>query len=123
MLTALKEYLTKNGYDNVYIDYMPAAEMTRKAINLTEWDNTVAGINDGTGTHYIQIQVRDADYKSAYTTCKSIFELLDSGPDETIIDLTDDVFCIARPRRAPLIYARDNLGVTIYCEIALWGKI
>ena len=123
MLTALKEYLTKNGYDNVYIDYMPAAETTKKAINCTEWDNTVAGINDDTGTHYIQIQVRDANYNSAYTTCKSIFELLDSGSEEKLIDLTDDVFCIARPRRAPLIYARDNLGVTIYCEIALWGKI
>jgi len=48
--------------------------------------------------------------------------LLDSGMNEGIVQLTDKVFCIARPQRGPLLLERGDGFVTIYCEIALWGK-
>jgi len=123
VLAELQQYLTAQGYINVNVDNMPSTGTTKKAINITEWDNTVGGINDGTGTHYIQIQCRDISYEQAHSTCHSIFELLDSGTEETLINLTEDTFCIARPRRAPLIYERSETYTTFYCEIALWGTI
>lgn len=122
MLTALKSYLTANGYKNVNCDYMPDINDMVQAINVTKWDHTVGTVNDGTGTHYIQVQCRENNYDKAYNTCKSIFELLDSGTDETLINLTDDTFCIARPRRGAIILERGEGYTTMYCEIALWGK-
>lgn len=122
MLEALQSYLTANGYKNVNCDYMPYINETVQAINVTKWDHTVGAVNDGTGTHYIQVLCRDNDFRKAYNTCKSIFELLDSGTDETLINLTDKVFCIARPRRGAIILERGEGYTTMYCEIALWGK-
>ena len=101
---------------------MPDINETVQAINVTKWDHTVGAVNDGTGTHYIQVLCRDNDYHKAYNTCKSIFELLDSGSDETLINLTKKTFCIARPRRGPIILERGEGYTTMYCEIALWGK-
>lgn len=125
MLKELQQYLMAQGYENVYRDYMPSTGTTKKAINVTEWDNTVGSINDGTGTHYIQVQCRNPTYEGAYKTCHDIFTLLDSGTEETLINLTLDTFCIARPRRAPMILERDKDSgcVTFYCEITLWGDI
>lgn len=122
MLPALQSYLTAQGYSNVCCDLMPDTKETIQAINITKWDHTVGSINDGTGTHYIQVQCRDDTYQKAYKTCKNIFELLDSGADETLINLTEDTFCIARPHRGPVIYERGENYITMYCEIALWGK-
>ncbi len=101
---------------------MPDVKDMVQAINVTKWDHAVGAINDGTGTHYIQVQCRDDDYLKARNTCKGIFELLDSGSDETLINLTKDTFCIARPRRGPIILERGEGYITMYCEIALWGK-
>lgn len=122
MLEALQSYLTANGYKNINCDYMPDINDTVQAINITKWKHTVGAVNDGTGTHYIQVLCRDNDYRKAYNTCKSIFELLDSGTDETLINLTDKVFCIARPRRGAIILERGEGYTIMYCEIALWGK-
>ncbi len=122
MLTALQSYLTAQGYSNVCCDFMPDINTAVQAINITKWNHIVDSINDGTGTHYIQVQCREDTYQKAYQTCKSIFELLDSGIDETLINLKDDIFCIARPRRGPIIYERGECYTTMYCEIALWGK-
>jgi hypothetical protein len=121
MLSALKLFLEKQGYKNIYCDYMPDTNNQLQAINITCWNHTVADICDGTGVRYIQIQCRDTDYAAAYNICHSIFTLLDSGVDEKIINLTDDVFCIARPRRGPTIYERGNNYTTFYFETALWG--
>lgn len=122
MLAALQVYLKGQGYNNIYCDFMPDTNTTVQAINITEWQHIVGNINDGTGTHYIQVQCRDSTYQKAYETCKSIFELLDSGTDETLINLTEDIFCIARPRRGAVIYERGENYTTFYCEIALWGQ-
>lgn len=122
MLTALQSYLTVQGYSNVCCDFMPDINTTVQAINITKWNHIVGSINDGTGTHYIQVQCRDSTYQKAYQTCKSIFKLLDSGTDEELINLADDTFCIARPRRGVVIYERGEGYTTMYCEIALWGK-
>lgn len=120
ILTAVQSYLQAQGYNHIYRDYMPAANAQLQAINLTQWDHTVGQINDGTGIRYIQIQCRDVSYDAAYVTCARIFGLLDSGPDERLIDLTADVYCVARPRRGPLILERGSGYTTIYCEVALW---
>lgn len=122
MLKALQHYLTEQGYQNVYRDFMPDCQQTIQAINITKWNHTVSSINDGTGTHYIQIQCRDSTYDKAFATCDSIFRLLDSGADETVINLTDDIFCIARPRRGTILYQRGENFTTMYCEVALWGR-
>ncbi|MEE1155504.1 MAG: minor capsid protein [Acutalibacteraceae bacterium] len=122
MLNALRTYLIAQGYKNVYCDFMPKPDTNIQAINITKWGHNIGSINDGTGTHYIQIQCRDIDYSSAFATCKQLFNLLDSGVDETLIHLTPDVFCIARPRRGPLIYERSNNYTIAYCEVALWGE-
>lgn len=52
-----------------------------------------------------------------------LFLLLDSGTEESLLALTDDVFCIARPRRGPLLLERGAMPhVTFYFELALWGE-
>lgn len=122
MLTALQSYLQNQGYNNIYCDFMPNINTSLQAINITQWQHIVGSINDGTGTHYIQVQCRNSTYQEAYKTCKSIFELLDSGTDEKVINLTDDTFCIARPRRGAVIYERGENYTIFYCEIALWGR-
>lgn len=121
MLSALKSYLTAQGYKNVYCDYMPDVSKQLQAINITMWDHTVGAICDGTGVRYIQVQCRDTDYATALSTCNGIFKLLDSGINEKVIDLTADIFCIARPCRGPVIYERGQGYTTFYCEVALWG--
>ena len=121
MLKELQSFLIRQGYENVYRDFMPDCQKTVQAINITEWNHTVGSVNDGMGTHYIQIQCRDSTYDKAYETCRSIFELLDSGTDETLINLTEDTFCIARSRRGAVIYQRGDSFTTMYCEVALWG--
>lgn len=122
MLSAIKSYLESNGYSNIYTDFMPDVQDMPSAINLTKWDHTIGDINDGSGTHYVQVQVRRDNYSTADEDCKSIFNLLDSGSDETVIQLTADVFCICRPRRGPLILDRGAGYTTFYCEIAVWGE-
>lgn len=119
---ALKDYLIAQGYENIFCDYMPDVSNYPSAINLSKWDHTVGSINDSSGMHYIQIQVRAATAEQAYKTCSEIFALLDSGTEEKLIYLTDDVYCIARPRRGPIILERGEGYTTYYCEIALWGE-
>lgn len=122
MLTALKLFLESKGHTNIYCDYMPDIKNTKpQAINVTMWDYTVGNISDGTGVKYVQVQCRDSSYAAAKDTCTAIFKLLDSGVNEVLINLTDTVFCIARPRRGPIIYERGSSYTTFYCEIALWG--
>ena len=122
MLDALKSYLTAQGYTGICIDTMPDVSKQRDVIYLGKWDHTVADINDGTGVQYIQIQVRRGTYDEAHTICDALFKLLDSGLDEKRLQLTPDVWCIARPRRGPLILERGGTHTTFYCETALWGE-
>lgn len=121
MLEALKQYLESMGYTHVYCDFVPDVSRQVQAITLKKWDHTVGDINDGTGVRYIQICCRDERYEDAKNTCKEIFKLLDSGTEEHAIHLSDGVFCIARPRRGPLLMERGSGYHTFYCELALWG--
>lgn len=119
---ALREYLLNNGYTNIYCDFMPDVSSQLEAINLSKWNHTVAEINDGSGLTYIQIQVRRTAAEEAYRVCSELFNLIDSGTEETVINLTDEIFCIARPRRGAIILERGEGYTTYYCEIALWGQ-
>lgn len=122
MLDALKSYLTAKGYKDICLDYMPDPSKQLDVIYLGEWSHTVPAINDGTGVHYIQVQVRRATYSQAREACFSLFFLLDSDVNEALIPLTDEVSCILRPRRGPTILERgDTPHVTFYFELALWG--
>ena len=116
---ALRNYLLNNGYTNVYCDFMPDVSKQLEAINLSKWD--VADINDGSGLAYIQIQARRSTAQEAYKVCSELFQKLDSGTEERIINLTDEKFCVARPRRGAVILERGEGYTTYYCEIALWG--
>ena len=122
MVDALKCYLESLGYPGVSVDTVPDPETQRDVIALMEWDRTLGAINDGTGTHYIQVQVRREAYADARALCEELFRLLDSGPEETQLDLTPETFCIARPRRGPIKLSAGP-GYTTFCfELALWGK-
>lgn len=123
MLEALKAYLEACEYKNISLDYIPDPKTRTDAIALFEWEHTVGTIHDGTGVHLVQIQVRRETRSEAKAVCASLFHLLDSGPEERVIDLTPDVFCIARPRRGPAKLEAGAGYMTFYCEIALWGGI
>lgn len=122
MLRELRIYLTAQGYLHVHQDLLPAQEQERDVIALSEWQHTTGDISDGTGVHMIQIQVRRRTSEEAERVCRELFSLLDSGMEETPINLTPEVFCIARPRRGPMLMSRDATSTTYYCETALWGS-
>ena len=121
-LHALKQYLESRWYSNISLDGLPEQSEQLDAVSLLKLDHTVGTVNDGTGTHFIQIQVRRAEYAQAESVCHELFQLLDSGLNETLIDLSESVFCIARPYKGPLQLERGTDFTTFYCEIALWGK-
>lgn len=121
MLDSLKSYLENEGISNICLDLMPSAENGVDAVNLSEWDNVMADINDGTSTHYVQVQVRRTAYDLAKRDCKKIIELLDSGSDEKLIWLTDTECCIVRPRRGAILLERSEGYTTFYCELAIWA--
>ena len=119
MLESIKHYLTAQGFNNIYIDIMPDAEKQIDAIGLLEWSAPVLQ-PVGEVTHYVQIQVRRTCYDNAKGICNNIMSVLDSGIDEKLIRLSDNTYCICRPRRAPVIMERGSGYTTFYCEIAVW---
>ena len=121
MLDALKAYLEALGYSGIAIDTLPDVQKQRDVIALFEWNHALSDINDGTGLHYIQVQVRRSTYTAARKICRKLFTLLDSGTEERLLYLTDNVFCIARPRRGPIKMESGTNYVTFYYELALWG--
>ena len=123
MLEAVRTFLADHGYPDVYLDYLPDPTVQRDVIYLKKWEHMLAEINDGTGVQFIQVQVRRGTYKEANQVCRELFLLLDSGTEESLLALTDDGFCIARPRRGPLLLERGAMPhVTFYFELALWGE-
>lgn len=122
MLDSLKKYLEQKGIENIFLDYMPPVERTPDAVDLAEWQNVVPTLNDGSSTHYVQVQVRRNTYDKAKADCKAIFELLDSGTDEELIWLNDDICCICRPRRGAILLERGDGYTVFYCEIAIWAN-
>lgn len=122
MIKALKEFLTAKGYQNIFRDMIPDAANQLEAISLLQWDHTMGAVNDGTGLRFIQIQVRRGTYDEAKNICTALFQLLDSGIDETPIHFTPDVFVIARPRRGPVKMESTGDYTTFYFELVLWGQ-
>ena len=120
MLESLKSYLQNQGFENIFLDFMPPVENGVEAVDLAEWNNVPE--NDGSATHYIQVQVRRTSYDAAKNDCRRIVELFDSGTDERVIDLSDDIFCIATPRRGAAILARGEGYTRSYCDLALWSN-
>lgn len=123
MIDALSDFLTSQGYTDIYIDNLPDEATAPEAIGIFCWNNTVAEINDGSGIFYVQLQVRRKTAADAHKVCGDLFKLLDSGLDEQPLQLNDDHWCIARSRRGPLILDRTPTTTTYYCEIALWGEV
>ena len=121
MLASLKVYLQNQGIDNIFLDFMPAVEKSVNAVDLAEWNNVVNS-GDNSSQHYIQVQVRRESYDLAKSDCQRILELLDSGIDETPIQLTENTFCISRIRRREVILSRGEGYTTFYGEIAVWGN-
>lgn len=119
MLDSLKKYLEKEGIGCIFLDMMPD-EKQPEAVGIFEYDNSVPEINDGTGIHRVQIQVRRRSYDEAKEVCRHIFQLLDSGIDEKVIWLSDDIYCIARPHRGVLLLDRGAGYSTFYCEVSLF---
>ena len=101
---------------------MPDEQTQPEAIGLYCWSHTTAELNDGSGTYFVQVQVRRGTYNEAKAVCGELFRLLDSGLDEQQIQLTVERWCIARPRRGPVLLDRTVKSTTFYCEIALWGE-
>lgn len=122
MLDALKSYLESRGYPDVFVIQAPDPGQQRDMITLIEWNHTMGDPNDGTGTHYVQVQVRRAGTEEARGLCIELFRLLDSGPEEILIDLTPEDFCIARPKKGPLLLESGEEYTTFYFELALWGQ-
>lgn len=122
MIEALADYLSQQGYNNIYCDFMPDEQTRPDCIGLYCWSHTVAELNDGSGIFFVQVQVRRSSYDEAKTVCKELFALLDSGLDEEQIQLTAERWCIARPRRGAVLLDRTVKSTTFYCEIALWGE-
>ncbi len=121
MLDSLKTYLQNQGFENIFLDFMPAVEKSVNAVDLAEWNNVVNS-GDNSSQHYIQVQVRRESYDLAKSDCQRILELLDSGIDETPIQLTENTFCISRIRRREVILSRGEGYTTFYGEIAVWGN-
>ncbi len=123
MIDALSDFLKSQGYENVYIDNLPDEDTSPEAIGIFCWSNSVAELSDGSGTYYVQLQVRRKTAAEARKVCMDLFQLLDSGLDEEILHLNEDRWCIARPRRGPTIIDRTAKTTTYYCETALWGEM
>lgn len=120
-LDDLKAYLVANGFADIYRDTLP--DEPDECIGLFVWAHTVPSVSDGSAWRYVSVQVRRQNGDDAYAAAFAIFQLLDSGLDETPIALAEGRECIARPRSGPKKLSVDESGRTIYyTEIALWGE-
>ena len=119
MLEKIKGYLSSQGFENIYIDMMPAAEKVKDAVGILEWDHTRSQPT-GEASHYVQLQVRSLSYDAAKERCSRLLRLLDSGINERLILLDQETSCVVRPRRGPLLLERGAGYTTFYGEIVLW---
>lgn len=119
MRKALKSYIEAQGYDNVFIDFIPDVTKKKEAIALFCYSDIPEG--DGSYWQRYQIQVRRADYSDALDTARELYELLDSGADETPVQLTAEKFCFARQLKGPRLLDRGAEYNTFYFEVAIFG--
>lgn len=116
----LKAFLTANGYSDIYRDTMP--DLPDECIGLLVWGHKVPEITTGGCWRFVQIQVRRVDGDNAYADAFALHLLLDSGRDETPIQLTEGRSCVVRPRSGPRKLSDDGKRVVYYIEAAFGGK-
>ena len=122
MLEALKSYIESLGYNHVFRDYLPAPEKGVDAIVLNEWSYSVPSIGGDVGTHYVQVIVRRSTYDEAKADAYALCSALNSGENEKLFNLSQEIDAVITTRRGAILYARDDTpSVSFYFEIALWG--
>lgn len=120
-LEDLKAYLTGKGYTSIFRDTMP--DQPDECIGLFLWAHRIPTPNDGSGTRFVQVQVRCMDGDDACRIAGEIMANLDSGKDELKIFLTAERWCIARPLAGPKKLLTEESGrTTYYIEVSLWGS-
>ena len=107
-LEDLKNYLTGKGIEQVERDALPAEGETAAGLFLLSHE--VGEINLGTGTRTVQIRVRAQSKDAAYALAHRIAQMLDSGMDEELLHLSAERWCIARPRRLPVLLSQEEAG-------------
>ncbi|WP_411655832.1 hypothetical protein [Anaeromassilibacillus sp. SJQ-1] len=80
------------------------------------------GQTTGPARRDIQVQVRREAYADARALCEELFRLLDSGPEETLIDLTPEEIshCTAGQRAAQAGIRRRIHHILL--GIGRWGR-
>lgn len=116
-LDDLKAYLTTNGYKNISTDNMP--DQPDECIGLILYANAIGG---GSCTRRVQIQVRRYATDDAYADADAIMRLLDSGSEETKIQLTTERWCIGRPTAGAKKLTADDRRMTYYTEVSIFGE-
>jgi hypothetical protein len=130
-LTDLKSYLVAcrradnsliiSGPDSVGRDVIPDTPDT--AIGLFVWAHSIPSINYGLGTRYVQVAVRALDGDDAYNLASELLPFLDSGSEETAINLSSTRSVTGRPRSGVKKLSVDTLGrTTYYFDVALFGS-
>lgn len=118
-LQDLKSYLEANGLSAIYRDFLPDQPDDCIALFLF----AVSTDGDGSGQKAVQVQVRRRDPDEAQSICWKVSNMLDSGEDETLINLTVKRHIIARPTARPKKLTQDEHERSIYyCEALLWGE-
>lgn len=118
----LKAFLMANNLgdeDSITIDRLP--DQPDECIGLFCYAHAVPTITNGSATRRVQLQVRRFDAATAYSAAYEIFQLLDSGQDETVIELTVTRKVICRPTAGPKKLTEDDRRIVYYTEIALIG--
>ena len=93
------------------------------AIGLFVWSYPIPSVDYGSGTRYVQVQVRAPDGDDAYKLASEILPHLNSGPEETDIYLTPTRPVTGRPRTGAKKLGVDTNGrTTYYFELALIGS-
>lgn len=99
LLDDLRTFLMNNGFTNVFKLQYP--EKLASLVSLHERESPMAfgasGINYGARTAPTNIRVANKDSDSAEADAWRIFSLLDSGPNERLIQLTNERTVTGRP--------------------------
>lgn len=115
----LRAFITEKGFGPFFCEFLPDAPDAVIAAFV------YSSVPDGYGglTRRVQVQVRDKTVAGAYSLATQLSHLLDSGPEEELINLTADRHLICRPIRSPTSFGRDaKKRPTYYFEFAACGE-
>lgn len=114
----VRTYIMKQGYDNVFCEYKP--ESPDNIISIFVY--SAVPYRDGTSERRTQIQVRHTSTTEAYRIATQLSKILDSGSEETQINLAPDRWCIATPTARPKRMGQDEKKrTTYYFEVSIWS--